>query len=214
MKQYQAVIFDLDGTLLNTLTDLWQAVHYITEKYGYPERSPREVRAALGNGLEQLLRLSLPELTEPRFQALLGEFREYYVAHCNEATAPYPGILELLGELKQRGLALAIVSNKAQPAVTALCQQYFSAYIQTAIGESRQVKRKPAPDTVLLALRQLGVQRQQAVYVGDSEVDSQTARNAGLDCFLVSWGFRDRQELEKLPRTRLVDRPEEIAKLV
>ena len=211
----KAVIFDLDGTLLDTLDDLAATVNYVLGKYGYALRTKKQVRSALGNGLERLLRLSLPAtIEETLFQKMLAEFKPYYFAHCNEKTGAFTGIPQLLDSLKQRGILMAIVSNKAQPAVTELCRQYFGAYMETAIGESAEVKRKPAPDTVLKALELLGISREEAVYVGDSEVDKATADNTGMDCILVSWGFRDRPQLEALKPWKLVDSPEEILNLL
>lgn len=215
MGNYQAVVFDLDGTLLDTLTDLWNAVNVACKSKGFPPRTRLQVRRALGNGLQQLLKLSLPkDVDENRFKCLFQSFRSYYLAHCNEATHPYDGIPELLQQLQAAGIKTAIVSNKAHPAVQELRDRYFPETMKVAIGESAQVRRKPAPDTVLQALRELGVDKSQAVYVGDSEVDKATADNVGMDCFLVTWGFRDRGELQALKPTALVDRPEEIQKLV
>lgn len=215
MTKRKAVIFDLDGTLLDTLEDLAAAVNHILGTYGYPLRTKQQVRKALGNGLERLLRLSVPaSIEETRFQQMLGEFKPYYFAHCNEKTGAYPGIPELLGSLQRQGVAMAIVSNKAQPAVTELCRQYFGAYMQVAIGESAGVKRKPAPDTVLKALEILDVAKEDAVYVGDSEVDKATADNVGMDCILVSWGFRDRALLDSLRAWKIVATPYEIEEVI
>lgn len=213
--KYQAVIFDLDGTLLDTLTDLWNAVNATCKKYGCAPRTRLQVRRALGNGLERLLRLSLPEdMEENRFQAAFQFFRGYYLKHCDEETRPYEGIPELLRKLQQKGIRLAIVSNKAHPAVRELRDRYFPETMQVAIGESVEIRRKPAPDTVFKALEELGIPKEQAVYVGDSEVDKKTADNAGMDCFLVTWGFRDRDELAALEPAALIDRPEQILEKV
>lgn len=215
MTKYQAVVFDLDGTLLDTLTDLWNAVNVACRSGGYPTRTRLQVRRDLGNGLQRLLKLSLPkDVEENQFRSLFQAFRQYYLTHCNEATHPYGGIPELLVQLKAAGIKTAIVSNKAHPAVQELRDRYFPETMKVAIGESARVRRKPAPDTVLQALRELGVDRRQAVYVGDSEVDKATADNVGMDCFLVTWGFRDRGELQALKPTALVDQPAEIQKLV
>ena len=213
--KYQAVIFDLDGTLLDTLTDLLNAVNAACKKYGCAPRTRLQVRRALGNGLERLLRLSLPEdMEENRFQAAFQFFRGYYLKHCDEETRPYEGIPELLRKLQQKGIRLAIVSNKAHPAVRELRDRYFPETMQVAIGESVEIRRKPAPDTVFKALEELGIPKEQAVYVGDSEVDKKTADNAGMDCFLVTWGFRDRDELAALEPAALIDRPEQILEKV
>lgn len=215
MTKYQAVVFDLDGTLLDTLTDLWNAVNVACKSKGFPPRTRLQVRRDLGNGLQRLLKLSLPkDVDENRFKCIFQAFRQYYLNHCNEATHPYEGIPELLRQLQAAGVKTAIVSNKAHPAVQELRNRYFPETMKVAIGESTQVRRKPAPDTVLQALRELGVDKSQAVYVGDSEVDKATADNVGMDCFLVTWGFRDRGELKALEPTALVDQPEEIGKLV
>lgn len=215
MAKYQAVVFDLDGTLLDTLTDLWNAVNVACKSKGFPPRTRLQVRRDLGNGLQRLLKLSLPkDVDENQFKCLFQSFRQYYLAHCNEETHPYAGIPELLKTLQAAGIKTAIVSNKAHPAVQELRNRYFPETMKVAIGESAEVRRKPAPDTVLKALRELGVDKSQAVYVGDSEVDKATADNVGMDCFLVTWGFRDRGELKALEPTALVDRPEDIAKLV
>ena len=213
--KYQAVIFDLDGTLLDTLTDLWNAVNAACKKYGCAPRTRLQVRRALGNGLERLLRLSLPEdMEENRFQTAFQFFRGYYLKHCDEETRPYEGIPELLRKLQQKGIRLAIVSNKAHPAVRELRDRYFPETMQVAIGESVEIRRKPAPDTVFKALEELGIPKEQAVYVGDSEVDKKTADNAGMDCFLVTWGFRDRDELAALEPAALIDQPEQILEKV
>lgn len=207
---YQAVVFDLDGTLLDTLTDLWNSVNEACREYGCAPRTRLQVRRALGNGLENLLRKSLPQEDENKFQRVFQDFRAYYLKHCNEATRPYDGIPELLKDLQALGVKLAIVSNKAHPAVLALRDRYFPETMKVAIGESQGVRRKPAPDTVVRALEELGIPKDQAVYVGDSEVDKMTADNVGMDCFLVTWGFRDRDELAALRPTALIDRPEQI----
>lgn len=215
MTKYQAVVFDLDGTLLDTLTDLWNAVNVACKSKGFPPRTRLQVRRDLGNGLQRLLKLSLPkDVDENRFKCIFQAFRQYYLNHCNEATHPYEGIPELLRQLQAAGVKTAIVSNKAHPAVQELRDRYFPETMKVAIGESTQVRWKPAPDTVLQALRELGVDKSQAVYVGDSEVDKATADNVGMDCFLVTWGFRDRGELKALEPAALVDQPEEIGKLV
>lgn len=185
------------------------------KKYGCAPRTRLQVRRALGNGLERLLRLSLPEdMEENRFQTAFQFFRGYYLKHCDEETRPYEGIPELLRKLQQKGIRLAIVSNKAHPAVRELRDRYFPETMQVAIGESVEIRRKPAPDTVFKALEELGIPKEQAVYVGDSEVDKKTADNAGMDCFLVTWGFRDRDELAALEPAALIDRPEQILEKV
>lgn len=217
MKKYDTVIFDLDGTLMDTLEDLADAVNEILSRNGYPVRTIREVRRIVGNGLRQTLTLCLPEGTKQEVvDRLLPEFASYYQEHCQIKTKPYDGIEDTLRELSARGFKLAIVSNKRDEAVKKLNREYFAEYVRVAIGENESagIRKKPAPDTVYQALRELGSSREQAVYVGDSEVDRMTAENAGLPCVSVDWGFRDREELEKLKPAWLISRPEELLKIL
>lgn len=214
---YNTVVFDLDGTLMDTLEDLAGAVNETLRRNGYPVRTIEEVRRIVGNGLRQTLTLSLPEGTEAEvIDRLLPEFAAYYQSHCQIRTKPYDGIEDTLRELCARGYKLAIVSNKRDQAVKTLNQEYFQEYVKVAIGENEDagIRKKPAPDTVYQALRELGSTREQAVYVGDSEVDKKTADNAGLPCISVDWGFRDREELEKLEPARLISRPEELLEIL
>lgn len=217
MKQYDTVIFDLDGTLMDTLEDLADAVNEILSRNGYPVRTIREVRRIVGNGLRQTLTLCLPEGTKQEVvDRLLPEFASYYQENCQIKTKPYDGIEDTLRGLSARGFKLAIVSNKRDEAVKKLNREYFAEYVRVAIGENESagIRKKPAPDTVYQALRELGSSREQAVYVGDSEVDRMTAENAGLPCVSVDWGFRDREELEKLKPAWLISRPEELLKIL
>jgi phosphoglycolate phosphatase len=211
MKKYQAVIFDLDGTLLNTLDDLADGVNHTLAEFNYPQRSKQDIRRFLGNGIERLAKLVLPpEVTEAKFREVYKAFKEYYTDHCQIKTRAYDGIEEVLKTLKADGYKLAIVSNKNAEAVAALNQIYFKDYVSVAIGQKAGIRKKPAPDTVLAAMEVLGVAKQDAIYVGDSEVDKATADNTGMDAILVTWGFRDKEELEQLKPTYLIDRPEEI----
>ncbi len=212
-SKYDTVIFDLDGTLMDTLEDLTDAVNETLKRNGYPTRTIREVRRIVGNGLRQTLTLCLPENTkEQEIERLLPEFAAYYQAHCQIKTKPYDGIKDVLGQLCARGYQLAIVSNKRDEAVKTLNKECFQAYVKVAIGENESagIRKKPAPDTVYQALRELGRGKENAIYVGDSEVDKMTADNAGLPCISVDWGFRDREELEKLHPAYLIGRPEEL----
>ena len=214
---YDTVIFDLDGTLMDTLEDLANAVNEILKRHGYPVKTITEVRRIVGNGLRQTLTLCLPEGTEQQeVERLLPEFAAYYQAHCQIKTKPYDGIMDTLRELCERGYKMAIVSNKRDEAVKTLNEEYFQAYVKVAIGENEDmgIKKKPAPDMVFQALRELGSVRERAVYVGDSEVDRMTAENAGLPCVSVDWGFRDREELEKLAPAYLISRPEELLEIL
>lgn len=210
-ENIQAVVFDLDGTLLNTLYDLTDAVNWALEKYGQPIRTIEEVRGFVGNGLRNLMGKAVPDGEDnPAFEELFEFFRDYYQAHCNRKTAPYEGILELMKELKGRGIKMAIVSNKIDAGVKELNDIHFSEYVDVAIGEREGIGRKPAPDSVNEALHILGVDKGHAVYVGDSDVDILTAKNAEIRCISVSWGFRNEAFLMENGAGIIIDRPLEL----
>lgn len=196
--RYTTVIFDLDGTVLDTLEDLAGAVDHALAANGFPERSLTEIRAFVGNGIKNLILRSLPEETDSgTADAVLADFRAYYAVHSADRTRPYDGIPELLRELKAAGIRTAVVSNKTDAAVQQLIRRYFDGLFDHVAGERENVARKPAPDSVCNALADLGASRENAVYVGDSEVDILTAKNAGLPCVTVSWGFRDEDFLRR-----------------
>ncbi len=214
-RKWDTVIFDLDGTLLNTLEDLKESVNFALDKAGMPLRSMEEVRRFVGNGVMRLVELSVPEGREnPKFERVFEIFKEHYSLHCNDKTGLYDHVEELLVELKRRGYKMAIVSNKYYDAVQELKEQYFAEYIQVAIGEKENINRKPAPDTVIEALKLLGSTRETAVYVGDSEVDIATAKNAFMDCISVTWGFRTKEEQQKAGGKVFADDPLEILDLL
>lgn len=207
------IIFDLDGTLLDTLEDLTDSVNHAMKQFGLPTRTIEEVRGFVGNGVAKLIERCIPQgLENPSYDRILTSFKEYYAQHCEDKTRPYVGIMELLEELSGQGYHMAIVSNKFDGAVKQLNQQYFKEYIPVAIGESATVKKKPAPDTVYQALTELACDVSQAVYVGDSEVDRQTAGNVPMPCVSVTWGFRTRQQLTKAgaDETCMVNSPQEL----
>ncbi|MBR4289869.1 MAG: HAD-IA family hydrolase [Oscillospiraceae bacterium] len=183
------ILWDLDGTLLDTLEDLADAVNYALEQFGYPSRTLEEVRRFVGNGARRLIALAVPEGAD--VDAVLETFRSYYDAHCQVKTGAYGGIMEVLEALGEK-YPMAVVSNKPDSAVKALCARYFPTLY--ARGESTDCPRKPAPDMVFKAMEEIGVER--CIYVGDSEVDVLTAKNAGVPCLSVLWGFRDREEIE------------------
>ena len=214
--KYHTILFDLDGTLLNTLEDLTDAVNYVMDAYDFPEHSIEDVRCFVGNGIRVLMQRAIPEGEEnPRFDEAFELFKRYYLAHNKVKTRPYDGIMELLGELKRRGVPMAIVSNKNQPTVEALCEEEFQGLISVAVGDGEGRARKPAPDGPMEAIRRLGISGTDGVlYVGDSEVDAQTAENAGLGCVLVTWGFRTRQEMAPYAAFPFIDRPEELLEFV
>lgn len=214
-KKYKAVIFDLDGTLLNTLEDLRDSVNYGLQCFNMPERSLEEIRHFVGNGVEKLVERSVPAGTEAvDREKVFAAFKEHYALHCNDKTGLYPGIAELLKELKERGFLMAIVSNKLQEGVDALHKQYFAPYLSVAIGARDGIRKKPAPDTVTEALRLLNIPAKEAIYAGDSEVDIATAKNAQMKCITVAWGFRTRQEQEAAGAEIFVEKPEEIIPLL
>lgn len=205
------VIFDLDGTLLDTLEDLKNATNYALKTCKMPERTLEEVRRFVGNGVKNLMIRAVPGGEEnPQFERAFDTFKEYYGAHCNDATRAYDGIPALLQELKNNGYAMAIVSNKIDSAVQDLNNRYFSQ-VEIAIGDRENLRRKPQPDSVFLALEELGRTKEEAVYVGDSDVDLATAKNAGLPCISVLWGFRDKAFLIEHGAQTFVETPMEIA---
>ena len=195
------ILFDLDGTLLETLEDLKDAVNYALIRFGYPERTLEEVRQFVGTGARNLIRKALPgQFGDEIIDTVLGVYQEYYRAHCQVKTKPYEGVLEALAEIS-RQYPVAIVSNKPDAAVKTLCARYFPGVY--ALGEADSLPRKPAPDMLFAARDILGVDR--FVYVGDSEVDVQTAQNANVPCLSVLWGFRDREVLEQAGATHFCE---------
>lgn len=214
-KPYQTVVFDLDGTLLDTLADLADSTNHALEQGGFPARTPEEIRSFVGNGVGLLVHRALPHGVSPEDEAAcLARFRAHYLTNMSHKTAPYPGILPLLDRLGAGGVKTAVVSNKFDGAVKALCRTYFAHRIPVAIGESEGVARKPAPGTVLRALDELGADRAGAVYVGDSDVDILTARNSGLPCISVSWGFRDAAFLRAHGARQIADTPATLSALL
>lgn len=197
-SKIDTVIFDLDGTLLNTLTDLTNSVNYALEQYRLPTHSEDAVRQMVGNGIYVLFEKAIPGGRDfVEYDACVKTFQEHYELHKKDFTCPFPGIMDLLKTLSEQGYKLAIVSNKFDQAVKGLCQDFFTPYITTAIGESSKIARKPAPDTVFEAMKELGSTPDTCIYVGDSDVDIATAKNSGIPCISVTWGFRDREFLTK-----------------
>jgi phosphoglycolate phosphatase len=211
--KYSTYIFDLDGTLLDTLADLAAAVNYALRQHGMPEHTIDDVRRFVGNGVRKLMERAIPDGEKnPDFEATFATFREYYMHHSLDTTRPYPGIIETLEALKAKGCRLAVVSNKMMAATKELCQHFFAETIEVAIGENEAagIRKKPAPDTVFEALRQLGEEKDSAVYVGDSDVDLETANNSGLPCISVLWGFRDRDFLIQHGAKTFISAPSEL----
>jgi phosphoglycolate phosphatase len=210
---YNTYIFDLDGTLLDTLGDLAAATNYALRQHGMPEHSIDDVRRFVGNGVRKLMERAIPDgAHNPDFEATFATFRQYYMQHSLDTTQPYEGISETLAALKAKGCRLAVVSNKMMAATQELCQHFFPDTIEVAIGENEAagIRKKPAPDTVYAALDVLGEGKGNAVYVGDSDVDIQTAANAGLPCISVLWGFRDKAFLTENGAKTFISTPSEL----
>jgi phosphoglycolate phosphatase len=211
--KYRNIIFDLDGTLLNTIEDLTDGVNHVMEMYGYNTYSISQIKSFVGNGIMKLMETAVPNGKEnEKFDEMYNEFKSYYTNHCRIKTRPYDDILNLLGLLKEQDYGLAIVSNKNDGAVKELAEYFFDDYINIAIGQSETTRKKPAPDTVYEAMKELP--KGACLYVGDSEVDKMTADNAGTDCVLVSWGFRDKAMLESLKPLSVIDSPKELIAIV
>ena len=235
--KYQLAIFDLDGTILDTLEDLANSLNYALAAEGYSVRSLEEVRRFVGNGMLNLVKSALvepfaqiekesveqkivnvglenkePTEIETIAQKVLEQLKAHYKIHCADKTKPYEGVISLLQQLKQAGYKLAVVSNKADYAVQILCEQYFAGIFDIAVGEKEKegVRKKPAPDAVYYVLEQFGIAKEAAVYIGDSEVDFMTAANAKMDAVLVSWGFRDAAFLREAGAKRLAGTMEEL----
>ena len=211
MHKYKTYIFDLDGTLLSTLADLAASTNYALRTHHMPERSLDEVRRFVGNGVKKLMERAIPDgLNNPLFEETFATFRQHYMQHNLDTTQPYPGIMQLLEQLKAEGKNIAVVSNKFYAATRELCRHFFGDLVPVAIGEREDIRKKPAPDTVIEALRELGVDKEGAVYIGDSDVDIMTAKNSGMPCVSVLWGFRDREFLLDHGATTLISKPEEM----
>lgn len=209
------IIFDLDGTLLNTLEDLADSVNYALHEYNLPERTLQEVKKFVGNGVELLMERAVAgELSKEKQQQCLAVFKQHYSTNMDHKTRPYAGILDLLRELKKRGCHIAIVSNKFDSAVKGLNDKYFEGMFPVAIGASDSVAKKPAPDSVIEALKQLGACKEQALYVGDSDVDVMTAGNAGLPFVGVTWGFRDEELLCSMGAADIIHEPEQLLEIL
>ncbi|NLL72061.1 MAG: HAD family hydrolase [Clostridiales bacterium] len=209
--KYDTIIFDLDGTLLNTLEDLKDSLNYALTKHGYEPRTLEEVRRFVGNGVGKLVKRSIPiHSSQEELENCLATFKDHYNKNMQNKTRPYDGIMELLLDLNRFDFKLAIVSNKFDAAVKELAKDYFGTIFDVAVGESPTVKRKPAPDSILAAIKELGSDINKTIFVGDSEVDVQTAKNAGLPFIGVTWGFRTRELLRKEGADYLIDTPKEL----
>jgi len=209
--RYKAVLFDMDGTVLDTLADLTNAINHTLSDYGMPLLEKSQVAQYLGNGAAYLMSRAVPEGTPDALrEEMLRAYQPWYDSHCAILTAPYPGIVPLMKALREAGVKQAVISNKQDTAVKQLAAQHFPGLLETAVGESETVRRKPNPDAVLAALREMGVEKRDAVYVGDTEVDLRTAENAGLACAVVGWGFRTEEQLHEAGARRIFRSAEEL----
>lgn len=213
--KFNTAIFDLDGTILDTLADLRDSVNFTLEKNGLPTRSTEEIRAFVGNGIRLLIERAVPENTESDVtDKCFLDFKEHYKINSANSTKPYDGVTSVLKELKSKGVKLAVVSNKADFAVQGLMESYFPNLFDYAVGEREGVRRKPCPDSVFEVFKKLSADKNSTVYIGDSEVDVETAKNAGLPCIAVTWGFRDKNVLEAACPEYIIDKPSEITEII
>lgn len=209
------VIFDLDGTLLNSLADLHACFNYAITQFGYPARTLEEIKSFVGNGITKAIERALPyEVSAEELNKIVLLFKKYYKEHMTELSSPYDGIIPMLAELKEKGYKLAVVSNKFDDAVKGLCREYFDNYIKAAIGEGYGIEKKPNPTGIFKAIKELNSKIENAVYIGDSDVDIQTAKNAGIPCISVLWGFRDKSFLIKNGAKFLANSPNDIIKII
>lgn len=209
------LIFDLDGTLLNTLDDLCDSVNYSLRTNNMPERSLDEIRAFVGNGIRLLIERSVPENTaKTLIDKTFDCFKAYYQIHCNDKTKPYPGVMDMLKKLKSKGYKIVVLSNKAQPAVTKLCDIYFNDLLDEAIGARENIPKKPAPDALYICAKNNNVNLNNIIYIGDSDVDIATAKNANVAGINVTWGFRSKEALIKCGATTLADNTIELLQLL
>lgn len=215
MKKITTIIWDLDGTLLNTLEDLTDSVNYMLSIHNYPQRSIEEIRSFVGNGLAKLTERALPDIVTPEeYNTCLSEFKAYYKMHMQDKTGPYEGILDVLKTLQTKGYHMAVVSNKADAAVKELIPIYFGDLLPVAIGDMEGREKKPAPDSVYEAMKQLGVTKEECIYIGDSDVDVNTAKNSGIPGIAVLWGFRTKEQLEAVGATTFAKKPEDLIALL
>lgn len=213
--KYDTFIFDLDGTLLNTIADLAASCNHALRLNNMPEHSIDDVRRFVGNGVKKLMERAIPNgMDNELFEKTYADFRQHYLEHSLDTTRPYDGINDVLAQIKAKGKKMAVVSNKFYAATQELCRHFFGEYVSVAIGERDDIRRKPAPDTVNEALRQLGVDMENAVYIGDSDVDIATARNSSMPCISVLWGFRDKDFLIEHGATTFAEKPSDLLSYV
>lgn len=212
---YKLAIFDMDGTILHTLDDIQDSINHILGNHGLPQRTYEEVRSFVGSGLRKLVERAVPKDTSPEdTEVLVSEFCAYYADHCAIKTAPYSGIIDVLKQLRAAGVKTAVSTNKPQASMEELVALHFNGLFDVAIGESPDRARKPAPDSVYATLDILALEKADAVYIGDSDVDVATAKNSDVDCIAVTWGFRSEELLKSLEPRYIVHKPEEITGVI
>lgn len=212
---YDAVLFDMDGTILDTLEDMHASVNAALRHFALPEIGMADTAAFVGNGARRLVEQAVPAGTPSALtEQVLAWYKPYYNDHSRIKTKPYEGIRELMENLRRDGCGLAVVSNKPDRTVRELAEIFFAGLLESAVGESDTIRRKPAPDTVLRAAEAMGIPRERCVYVGDSEVDVATARNAGMDCIAVKWGFRSEEQLIAAGAERIAATPRELERMI
>lgn len=215
MGKYKLIVFDLDGTILDTIEDLTDSVNYALNRFNYPERTIDEIRDFVGNGIYKLIERAVPQNTEKEdVQRVFSAFDSHYKLNNSNKTKPYNGINLLIDKLKERGFLLAVVSNKAHSAVKTLCSNYFNGKFDIVFGEREGIPKKPSPQSLNEVISLLGVLPEQTLYVGDSDVDILTAKNAGVDLCTVTWGFRAKDFLIKMGGKMLVDSIEQLEKII
>lgn len=213
--KYDLIIFDMDGTILNTLEDLKNSLNYVLQQAGYQTRTLEEVRTFVGNGIRKTIERALPsDIEEEKIDELFSLFMDYYAIHNTDNTKPYNGVIDLLKELKHLGYKTAVVSNKQDSAVKSLCKKFFTGLFDVEIGEKENIAKKPDPDEVNEALKILNIDRTKSIYIGDSEVDIQTAQNSKMKSIIVDWGFRDRKFLYEHGAEVIVSNPSEILDII
>lgn len=213
--KYDLIIFDMDGTILNTLEDLKNSLNYVLQQAGYQTRTLEEVRTFVGNGIRKTIERALPsDIEEEKIDELFSLFMDYYAIHNTDNTKPYNGVIDLLKELKHLGYKTAVVSNKQDSAVISLCKKFFTGLFDVEIGEKENIAKKPDPDEVNEVLKILNIDRTKSIYIGDSEVDIQTAQNSKMKSIIVDWGFRDRKFLYEHGAEVIVSNPSEILDII
>ena len=211
----KAVIFDLDGTLLNTLDDLADSVNHTLNYFKYPERRKEEVRSFIGGGAKALIKKSLPEnVTAEKYEEVLSYFQAYYKKNADKKTGLYPGVKKLVNKLSDENYSIGVVSAKGDIVVKELVESFLGDKVNETLGEKEGIKRKPAPDSILIMMYTLKCKPEETIYVGDSEVDVEAAANAGIKCASVTWGFRDKEDLEKINPLYIADNVQELYELI